>query len=48
MTLAPFAAHEALMTPELKDSLTSMRQQLLTGSLVITTQFDPLLISPRK
>lgn len=48
VTLAPFAAHEALMTPELKDSLASMRQQLLTGSLVITTQFDPLLISPRK
>ena len=48
VVLAPFAAHEALMTPELKDALATMRQQMITGELVISTPFDPLIFSQKK
>ena len=48
VVLAPFAAHEALMTPDLKDALATMRQQMITGELVISTPFDPLIFSQKK
>ena len=36
------------MTPELKDALATMRQQLITGELVVSTPFDPLIFAQKK
>ena len=47
VTVAPFAAHEALLTPELKESLASMRQDMINGQLVISTPFDPLVFAQK-